>query len=377
MKFLKSLLIIFFSTFFLIEITGFVLIKTKILNIGLPSWVTYYADEDTSFWHPSNVTFNIQRKNCWSSTVSYNNFGMRDTEDLTDQKKKTRIAILGSSMQENLQLSDGFDFGSVLKKELENYEVYNFSLRGSGLSDRIDVYKKYISNQNFDIILLFINDGDVYYNDFNFHKGKNSNLTTYKIINNEVVKIARDKSFFIKYNSGPNRTKRYLSKYFKKLSSYKIYLSIIDYLRNMSIKSEEEINLKSTKNSNRFLPNFDQKKKIYEHLKKNFVKSLNKDTKLYVVYNVMSYHLLDKKDINDEEIFVLKNVKPFLQKVWEKEGFYDPIVDAKNFLTENKKNEWPFLFIGDCDGHYSSVGVEFYSQYLKKIITKKDNSKEF
>ena len=118
MKFLKSFIIILLLTFFLTEIIGYILIKTKILNMGLPSWVTFYADEDTSFWHPSNVTFNIQRKNCWSSTVSYNNFGMRDIDDLSDQKKKTRVAILGSSMQEGIQLSDGFDFGSVLKKEL-------------------------------------------------------------------------------------------------------------------------------------------------------------------------------------------------------------------------------------------------------------------
>ena len=118
-----------------------------------------------------------------------------------------------------------------------------------------------------------------------------------------------------------------------------------------------------------------KKKKIYKYIKKDFVKSLNKDTKLYIVYNVRSYHLLNKKKINDEEIFILNNVKPFLQKVWEKESFYDPIEDAKNFLIENNKNEWPFLFIGDCDGHYSSVGVEFYSQYLKKIITKKGYTK--
>jgi hypothetical protein len=375
MKFLKSFIIIFLLTFFLTEIIGYILIKTKILNLGLPSWVTFYADEDTSFWHPSNVTFNIQRKNCWSSTVSYNNFGMRDIDDLSYQKKKTRVAILGSSMQEGIQLSDGFDFGSVLKKELENYEVYNFSLRGSGLSDRIDVYKKYISKENFDIILLFINDGDVYYNDFNYHKGKIPNITTYKIINNEVVKIDRDKNFFIKYNSWPNKTKRYISKYLKKLSSYKVYLSIIDNTRNMNIKNEEEINLRSAKNNNSYLPNFEEKKKIYKYIKEDFVKSLNKDTELYVIYNVRSYHLLNKKKINDEEIFILNNVKPFLQKVWQKEGFYDPIEDAKNFLTENNKNEWPFLFIGDCDSHYSSVGVEFYSQYLKKIITKKGYTK--
>ncbi len=368
MRIFKSFLIISLLSFFLIELTGFFLIKTKLLNIGLPSWVTFYADEDTSFWHPSNVTFRLQKKNCWLSTVSYNNFGMRDTEDLTDEKRKKRIAILGTSMQESIQLSDGFDFGSVLKKKMDNYEVFNFSLRGSGFQDRIDVYNKYISKQNFDILLLFVNDGDIFYNDFNYQRGRNPNIPTYKIINNEIVKIDRDEKFFIKYNSWPNRTKRYLSKYLKQLSSYLIYLNVIDYLKSKKIN--EEIIANTTHEETKFSRNFEDKKKIYKHIKDNFMKSLNKDTELFVVYNLMNFHLMNKKDLNNENLFVLNKVRPFFKKVWAEEGFYDPNVDARKFLIDKKKNEYPFLSIGDCDFHYSSLGVEFYSDYLKKIITK-------
>ncbi len=368
MKILKSFFIISFITFILIEITGLFLIKTKLLNIGLPSWVTFYADEDTSFWHPSNVTFRLQKKNCWLSTVSYNNFGMRDTEDLTDEKKKKRVAILGTSMQESIQLSDGFDFGGVLKKKMDNYEVFNFSLRGSGLYDRIDVYNKYIAKQNFDILLLFVNDGDTFYNDFNYQKGRSPSIPKFKVINNEVIKIDRDEIFFIKYNSWPNRSKRYLSKYLKKLSSYQIYLSIIDYRR--STKINEEMATKTNHEETKYSKNFKDKKKIYKHIKENFMKSLNKGTELFVVYNLMDYHLKDEKDLTNHEFFILNKVRPFLKKVWANEGFYDPAVEAKNFLIDKKKNEYPFLSIGKCDGHYSSLGVEFYSDYLKEIITK-------
>ncbi len=368
MKIFKTFFIISFLTFILVEFTGFFLIKTKLLNIGLPSWVTFYADEDTSFWHPSNVTFRLQKKNCWLSTVSYNNFGMRDTEDLTDDKRKKRIAILGTSMQESIQLSDGFDFGGVLKKKMDNYEVFNFSLRGSGFYDRIDVYNKYISKQNFDILLLFINDGDFFYNDFNYQRGRSPNIPQFKVVNNEVIKIDRDEKFFIKYNTLPNRTKRYLSKYLKKLSTYQIYLSVNDYLR--SVKINEEIVANKAHEETKYSKNFEDKKKIYKHIKDKFVKSLNKDTELFVVYNLMDGHFKDEIDLNNQELFTLKKVRPFLKKVWADEGFYDPLVDARNFLINKKKNEYPFLSIGDCDGHYSTLGVEFYSDYLKKIITK-------
>ena len=57
MKNLIKFSIISFIVLFLLEITTPVFIKLGYLDKGLPAWVTLYADKETSYWHPKNVTF--------------------------------------------------------------------------------------------------------------------------------------------------------------------------------------------------------------------------------------------------------------------------------------------------------------------------------
>ena len=159
MKIILKYLIVFIISFFLIEIFAPILVKLGYISRGLPSWVTLFADKDTSFWHPKDVTFEIEKPSCWVSKVSYNNIGMRSTKDIL-RKNKPRIALLGDSMIENIELDDGKDLGSKVQKLLPNYEVLNFSARATGLADQLDIYKKYIHNEEVDILFLFVTEND-------------------------------------------------------------------------------------------------------------------------------------------------------------------------------------------------------------------------
>ena len=42
-------------------------------------------------------------------------------------------------------------------KKLNEYSVYNFSARGTGLADQIEIYKKLVKPNNFDFLFFILN----------------------------------------------------------------------------------------------------------------------------------------------------------------------------------------------------------------------------
>ena len=59
-------------------------------------------------------------------------------------------------MTENLEVSDGKDFGSLIQKKLDKFEILNFSVRSTGLGDHIELYDKLIKKFEVDYIFLFV-----------------------------------------------------------------------------------------------------------------------------------------------------------------------------------------------------------------------------
>ena len=47
-------------------------------------------------------------------------------------------------MSENIEVSDGEDFGSLLQHKNPNYEVLNFSVRSTGLGDQIELFNGFV-----------------------------------------------------------------------------------------------------------------------------------------------------------------------------------------------------------------------------------------
>tara|TARA_B110000444_G_scaffold238894_1_gene252857 strand:+ start:99 stop:383 length:285 start_codon:yes stop_codon:yes gene_type:complete len=90
-SFYKKSLLIIFITLILIEFFSFLSIKFNLVSGNLPSWVTTHAHKEFSHWHPKNITFKNISAQCWVSTVSYNNYGMRGTDKVKLKKKKKEL----------------------------------------------------------------------------------------------------------------------------------------------------------------------------------------------------------------------------------------------------------------------------------------------
>lgn len=369
-KYLKQILIISIITILLFEFFSFLLIKLKFVKNTLPSWVTLHASEEYSHWHPKSITFKNISAQCWSSTVSYNNFGMRGVGKVSLKKKKKRIALLGDSMIENIELSDGLDIGSKTQKKLPNYEILNFSARATGLADQIDIYNKLIKKFNVDHVFLF-----VHYNDF-INNSINGNPKIYHrrydYIDGKIIEIEKDYEWLRKYNSPIKYTIRNYTVHLKNTNSYMVYLHMLGLFKNKTNKEKQSSNFTNTQHDlekqyiNKYINYFDKNKKIYNFLKKKFILDFEKNKNLHVVLNIFPFNFVNEDNLTDEEKFIKNNVMPYLEKTWSNVDFVYPVHSAKEYISKNKL-KYPY-FSWNCDKHYNINGSEFISNLIYEKV---------
>ena len=363
---IKKIFLITLFTLLLIEFFSFLSIKFNIVRDTLPSWVTLHAHEEYTHWHPKNITFKNIAGQCWVSTVSYNNYGMRGVDNVSLKKKKRRIALLGDSMIENIELSDGLDIGSKIKTKIPNYEILNFSARATGLADQTDIYNKLVKKFDVDTIFLFVHYNDLINNSIDGNASIYHRRYDYQ--NNQVVEIDKDYQWLKNYNSKLKYFKRNYSVHLKGTNFYKVYLHVIGILNNKK-KTTNDTKVKKKiikKNKNDYEPYFEKNKKIYEFLKDKFISDMEPNQNLYVILNIFPFSFVDNDKLNEEEKFIKKKVMPFLQKTWSDVNFIYPLDYAEEYILVNKL-KYPY-FSWDCDKHYSIHGSEFISDLVYKKI---------
>ena len=359
----KQVIIISLITLFLFEIVSYGLIKKGIIPGGLPSWVTLHADKDFAFWHPKNITFNNIKAHCWESKITYNNMGMRSVEDVSTTKIKKRVGLLGDSMIENIELSDGQDIGSKVKKKLPNYEILNFSARATGLADQTIIYKKLIKKFDLDYLFLFIHHNDFINNSVNgnarYHHRR------FDVIDNKIVEIPKDKAQLEKYNSSLKKFIRNYSVKLKNFNIYKLYL----YTNSLLKVEEQKQNQKVIKAKNYYEEFFQKNKLIYEHISSSFMSEINPDTKLFVIQNLQPLHFTANKTLNKEKLFLKEKIYPFYKTIWKNNNFIDPTNEAKSYIKDNKLL-YPYFTWKCGDHHYNIDGSEFISSLVANTVNK-------
>ena len=354
-KFFLDITIFGIVTFILIEISSIILIKFNILPNGITPSVTLVPNKEYGFWHHKNRSFKLASP-CWNSKVSYNNYGLRNTKntDLEDKNKK-RIGIIGDSMSENIEVSDGKDFGSLLQLNLPDYEILNFSTRSTGLGDQLELYKGFSKNFNLDYIFLFISDNDF---EDNYYLNTRPSQIKYKLEGNTVKKIPVNLEFFENQKKFVTKLKKERLLFVKeKLNSFILYSHIIGYIKFNIYKKKTT---KVPQNHDDFI-DYDKKKVVYSYLVNEFKQSLNNNEKLFVFVN------LRPKILSPEFYPEKQNIKE-MKNIWGKE-IIDPREAGINFLKKIGKYDEPyFSFV--CDGHYSQLGAKFMADYVSEYFLK-------
>jgi hypothetical protein len=365
---LRQFLIVALSTLFLIEFFSFLSIKLNIVKKNIPTWVTLHAHEDYGHWHPKNITFKNISAQCWKSTVSYNNYGMRGVNKISLKKKRERIALLGDSMIENIELSDGLDIGSQIQKKLPEYEILNFSSRATGLADQTDIYVKLIKKFDVDKIFLFVHYNDVINN--SIHGNPKVYQRRYDYKDNKIVEIEKNFLWLENYNSKTNYFLRNKLIFLKQTNTYKVYLHLLEILKT---DKQKEINLKKQKlKVNQFIniyeKQFEINKNIYEFLKKNFISVLDPNHELFVILNIFPFSFSNSNMLNEEDIFIKNKIIPFLENIWSDVNFIYPTDLAKEYILLNRL-KFPY-FSWTCDRHYNIHGSQFISDLVYNNVKK-------
>ena len=374
-KLFLRLLIIFFITFILIEISFRFVPKSIIPNLG-PNKINIELLEYGPWFYPNQKT-SYSYACGFVSPISINKFGMRDiSRKLKKNKETIRIALLGDSVTEGLHVPDFKYTSYLMEKKLislnKNAEVLNFSFSGYGTAQQLALYKKLVKKFKPDIVLLFTtssndlrnNSIDYDYLSYGYDKSDYgvSNVppfSYYEFENNEL-------KFY------PNlRKNSYFKSFIKKYILHSFYS--LDYLKNLiltikrkdfliKIKTIENLENQNKKNNNL---NFEEQK-----LEEKTIEFKNK-----AIINSFKIVEILKKEVEKDEaklIQVIYNNDREIAKIFEKIAneneinylvfgpednnlFYNYLINNNILLEETHPK---------CDAHPNQLGHKINSEII-------------
>jgi hypothetical protein len=209
--------------------------------------------------------------------------------------------LLGDSLIENINITEGLDVASLLRKKLPKYEIINFSSRGMGMSDMTDIYLNLVKKYNVDFIFLFITEND-FENHFYKNRLNHQKKFAYDKKTDSIIKYDRNENFFENYFSPINKFKRsnFILNIKKNSYTFRIYYQIRMILKAKQLEKSEKNN-----NNNKRYKDYlnkdlvERKLKVYEHQVNEFLKIINNDkVKLIPFLNVRSYLFEKKMELN-------------------------------------------------------------------------------
>lgn len=87
-------------------------------------------------------------------SFTFNSFGFRDVEWTKRKKRRYRIAVLGDSFVEGLQVDLHQTFPKLLEKLVPNAEFMNFGISGQGQVEQLLTYRTYVRPFRPDLVIL-------------------------------------------------------------------------------------------------------------------------------------------------------------------------------------------------------------------------------
>ena len=158
----------------LISIVVCIVLMEVIVRIIAPQNPNYTMfDEDLSFKHIPNFEFDYARQE-FDNQIKFNSEGLRDFEYPFEKEEGTyRIAVIGDSFPEGLQVPFDKTFPKLLEQDLNNLkqtkvEVINFGTGGYGTEQEYIILKDQALKYHPDLVIFVFSMNDIEDN-FNTH----------------------------------------------------------------------------------------------------------------------------------------------------------------------------------------------------------------
>jgi hypothetical protein len=382
-KISKKIIVAFLVLIFFSELISYTLGKLKIIPQGVSEHVTAIGDENIGYWHPKNIKLKHQHNTCYPPSIVYfNNIGARGKENVYLKKTKPRIALIGGEISENIQISEGSDLASLLRKKIKNFEIINFSASFMGLAEQIEVYKNLVRKYDVDYVFLFVSENDIHksHEIDSIEKHHLEYPIRYKIMDGEVIKIPRDKEFFNIYNSFFSKVRRgkfalYLKNY---SNTFKLYFHL-KLNKNLKSKNRGKVLVNTpealayiaahTISDNEWNRRFKENKIIYSFLIDKFLQELEQDKVKYFTFLNIKQYLFRPENNNIADHHKKRKSFFFLKEAWRDKNSFDPLKASIEYLKEKNLYKEPWLTLA-CTSSYSEVGNEFISTYVSDIFHK-------
>jgi len=171
LKILLAIIFVISGVLIVIETIG------QIYAMNHPSYLVFSRAPDKVVGWKSVPNFEyLYTGNHWYSRdyavqINTNSNGYRDLERTTHKPDNTiRIALLGDSMVEALEVPFDKTAGHLLEKKLNNdleafspnYEVLNFGTGAFGITQSLQTYTEIAKNYNPDYVFIFVSDSHIW-----------------------------------------------------------------------------------------------------------------------------------------------------------------------------------------------------------------------
>ena len=272
--------------------------------------------------------------------TNYNNFGfIGKSINFSKSNKDTRIAILGDSFIESLQVFPRDNFIEILNSKLNykklNYHFLNFGRSGFGLQDMFIYHKNFINKFSPDFIFYFISNED-------FTSISKDNLLPKIKFNNNNYEIV--------FNFDKNKVKSY--KFAKILLQNSSILNLINASRKRLANDFNSIVFGKLYRNNELKNNKENLNN--EKLNENLLNSLNLLN--YLDTNKVIFVNRGKKYLDPEIVKIIKN---------KKFKYFDLVEDF-----DKQNSNLYYWKATNKIGHWNKNAHKLIAKRLNEIISK-------
>lgn len=297
----------------------------------------------------------------WKAEISFNSVGMRGHREFSVAKPQGvwRVVVIGDSMAQAYQVDDDKVFSERLNRQLgPKVEILNFSVLSTGLAQHIELYTKLARDYEPDLIIYLITTNDIS-DSFDRFQGAGVNSHWHQLTYNytddgRLVRVAPDMARFTRFESSWKRSP-WIQKC-KRTGWFVLY----EQVRKLS-RAAGPIQMASGNHSE----NSQRSERVYALLAEKFADEA-RDVPVLVVQNLFAFDFIEPVD--ERYIHIVSTQK----QAWMEVGipYEHPVEEAKAFMRSKGKFHAPYL-AWPQDGHYSPLGHEFLTLWLRKAIETK------
>lgn len=325
---------------------------------------------------PNRKSLTFNRKCVSNDRIRTNSLGFRDDE-WSIEKKAFRIAVLGDSYMEALQIRDGKLLSDLLENRLgSGYEVMNFGISGYGTLHQYLAYHYFARQYKPDLVLLFFCSNDIVDNSLELMRmtGRTTGIIAQGYVRNGECMIKMPSYNEKEIHSTNQKIKRFLKKHCRTLVAAKQQLNRLK-VRRKKTSDKLPVGWKI------YMPYKDKEWieawQLTEHFLVELLKDVKEDNANLVVFTIPNFERLCKNWREEVKDYIGGTIPsgfdPYrpnrkINEIARSSGIKFVMLEPYFLDYMDKHNTNESLFFFKCDGHFTEIGHQIATDAVYEAI---------